>query len=178
MGEALMGVGRQFPTFAYVFFSMGLGGAVVIDGRVFSGVFGNAGEFAGVWPADEHDERPTLELLRKTLASHGTEHPDIYAMISDFDVDAPGVEDWIERALPRLDQMASAISAVLDPEAIVLGGRIPKRLAERLTKRMTFYGVPRRGTRKPVPEIVVSTVDGDAAAIGAAATPLKARFFA
>lgn len=178
MGEALTGVGRAFRTFAYVFFSKGLGGAVVIDGQVFPGAFGNAGEFAGVWQSGEHDDRPTLELLRKIMAQNGPEHPDIYAMIRDFDVDAPGVAEWIEHALPKLDLMASAISAVLDPEAIVLGGRIPKPLAERLAERMTFYGVPRRGILKPIPSILISTVSGDAAAIGAAATPLKARFFA
>lgn len=177
MGEALTGIGRRFPTFAYIFFSMGLGGAVVIDGRVFPGVFGNAGEFAGIWRLDEQDDRPTLEQLRRMMAQGGVAHPDIYAMISDFDVDAPGVEEWIDRALPRLDQLASAISAVLDPEAVVLGGRIPKALAQRLADRMAVYGIPRRNVIKPNPQIVVSTVSGDAAAIGAAATPLKARFF-
>lgn len=177
MGEALTGVGRRFATFAYVFFSMGIGGAVVIDGKVVPGVFGNAGEFGAIWSPDAHDERPTLELLRTMMARRGADHADIHAMVNDFDVDAPGVEDWIALSLPKLDQMASAISAVLDPEAIVLGGRIPKRLAERLAERMSFYGVPRRGVPKPIPRVVVSTVEGDAAAIGAAATPLKARFF-
>lgn len=177
MGEILTGAGHRFSTFAYIFFAMGLGGAVVIDKQVFPGVFGNAGEYAGIWPPEEQDERPTLELLRKQMARHGRDYADIHAMISQFDVDAPGVEAWIERALPRLNQMVSAISAVIDPEAIVLGGRIPKALAERMAARMTVFSVPRRGSTKPLPEIVVGTVTGDAAAIGAAAIPLKARFF-
>jgi hypothetical protein len=37
--------------------------------------------------------------------------------------------------------------------------------------------VPRRGQHKPAPLLLASEVSGDAAAIGAAATPLKARFF-
>lgn len=175
--EVLTGAGHRFSTFGYIFFAMGLGGAVVIDKQVFPGAYGNAGEYAGIWPADVQDERPTMEQLRKRMALHGVEYPDIQAMITGFDVNAPGVEAWIERALPRLNQMVSAIAAVIDPETIVLGGRIPKALAECLVERMTIFTVPRRESVKPSPRIVVGAVTGDAAAAGAAAIPLKARFF-
>lgn len=178
MGEALNGVGRRHPTFAYLYFAMGFGGAVVIDGTLYPGVFGNAGEFAGIFPPDEHDNRPTLELLRRMMASAGRPYPDIYRMIGDFDPDAPGIAAWLDLAVPRLSAVVSAISAVLDPEAIVLGGRIPRPLAQRLVGALSFYSVPRRGLAKPLPALLVTEVEGDAAAIGAAAIPLKARFFA
>lgn len=177
MGETLSGIGRTTETFGYLFFAMGLGGAVVINGRLFPGAFGNAGEFAGILPPQMHDERPTLELLRQMMAQRGRRYGDIYEMIQHFDISDPGVEDWIERSVPKLSAVASAIAAVLDPQAIVLGGRIPKPLAARLCDEIEFYSVPRRGMPKPFPKLVVSEVQGDAAAIGAAAMPLKARFF-
>lgn len=177
MGEALNGAGRRHGTFAYLFFAMGFGGAVVIDGALYPGVFGNAGEFAGILPPGEHDKRPTLELLRDMMGREGQSFPDIYRMIADFDPDAPGVAAWSDLAVPRLSAVVSAIAAVLDPEAIVFGGRIPRVLAQRLIGRIDFYNVPRRGVAKPFPKLLVTEVEGDAAAIGAAAIPLKARFF-
>lgn len=177
MGEALNGAGRRHATFAYLYFAMGLGGAIVINGSLYPGVFGNAGEFAGILPPADHDKRPTLELLRAMMADRGHPHRDIYEMIRHFDLATPGVSDWLELAVPRLNAVVSAISAVLDPEAIVLGGRIPRPLAQQLVAAVEFYSVPRRGVGKPYPALLVTEVDGDAAAIGAAAIPLKARFF-
>lgn len=177
IGETLTGVGRNLRTFAYLFFAMGVGGGVVIEGRLHRGIFGNAGEFAGILPPQVHDERPTMELLRQILAEHGTPLRDIKEMVDRFDPSWPGVDPYIERVSPHLSAMVSAISAVIDPEAIVLGGRIPKCLAERLAASIEFYGVPRRKTDKPYPKLVLSQVEGDSAAIGASAIPLKALFF-
>jgi predicted NBD/HSP70 family sugar kinase len=178
IGEAIAGVGHQYRTFAYVFFAMGIGGAVVIDGKLFRGVFGNAGELGGILPNAEYDLRPTLELLRVLMAKHGRDHADIYDMIHHFDMAAPGVDEWLALSLPRLESICSSVAAVLDPEAIVLGGRLPKALGELLAKAIRFHSVPRRGVPKPFPAIVVGRVEGDAAAIGAAALPLQARLFA
>lgn len=177
MGELIAGVGARYRSFAYLFFSMGIGGAIVIDGRLIPGAFGNAGEFGGVIPPQDHDIRPTLELLRVMMADRGREYATIYDMLRDFDINAPGVEEWIDLTRPILTLICSSIGAVVDPAAIVLGGRLPKALAERLTREVEFFSVPRRGVPKPFPEVVVSAVTGDAAAIGAAATPLNAMFF-
>lgn len=177
MGEALCGVGLSHPSFAYVFFSLGLGGGMVINGQVFPGAWGNAGEYSGILPIEQQPHRPTLELLRQMMAARGRCHPDVYDMIRHFTLDAPGVEEWIVAAGPQIKAICSAIAAVIDPSAIVLGGRIPKALAERLAQHAVFDSLPRRNIEKPVPEVLVSRVDGDAAAIGAAATALKARLF-
>jgi predicted NBD/HSP70 family sugar kinase len=177
MGEVLTGVGRRFRNFGYVHFAMGIGGAVVIDGQVFAGAFGNAGEFGGVLHPSEHRQRPSLEMLRRMVVQRGARFADIDQMLENFELALPGVEDWLCAAKPKLDAIVSAISAVLDPEAIVLGGRLPRVLAVELSRRLSYYSVPRRGQHKPAPLLLASEVSGDAAAIGAAATPLKARFF-
>lgn len=177
IGEALAGVGRSLSTFAYIFFAMGVGGGVIIDGKLHRGRFGNAGEFAGILSPEHFHTRPTMEFLRQTLVEHGTPLRDIKDMVDRFDPCWPGVDVYIARVRPHLDAMISAISAVLDPEAIVLGGRIPKALAERLADELSFYSVPRRHTHKPNPAVLVSEVRGDCAAIGASAMPLKAQFF-
>lgn len=176
-GECLHGIGNRFDNFAYIFFSKGLGGSVVIDRKACRGAFGNAGEFSGTLPAEMQAERPTLELLRTMICDRGLDIPDIDMMISDFDLDWPGVEEWVALAKPYLEQICAAIVAVVDPQAIVLGGRIPKPLAARMAKEVKGPHFSRRGVQKPSAEIVPSEVLGDATAIGAAAYPLKRHFF-
>lgn len=172
--EALCGAGYQYPTFAYLYFSLGLGGGLIIDGKLFPGAFGNAGEFAGILPPEQQDQRPTLELLRRMMGDRGQHYSDIYQMLRQFDMQAPGVEEWITSAQSVLSTICSAIAAVLDPHAIIFGGRLPLELGRTLASGVTIQAVPRRGITKPAPIITTSSVKGDATAIGAAATPLKA----
>jgi len=177
VGESLSGIGLQHKTFAYIYIAKGIGGSLVIDNKVYRGARGNAGEFAGVLPKEHHDQRPTLELLRTMLAERGVSLANINELIANFDPYWPGVEDWMTVVRPHLISIISAISAVFDPEVIVLGGRIPAQLAERLMADVHFYNVPRRNTAQPLPKLVVSQVRGDATAIGAAATQMQKRFF-
>ena len=177
MGESLTGVGLEYDTFAYIFLSTGIGGSVVIDNRVYSGAYGNAGEFAGILPEDKHDERPSLELLRKIITGNGVDIANVNELAERFDPYWPGIDEWMSIIRPHLQSIVSSISAVLDPQAIVLGGRIPKALAERVIADIRFFNVPRRGHARPTPALLSSRVAGDAAAIGAAAMPLKAKYF-
>ncbi len=176
-GESLAGVGKRFDTFAYLYFSKGIGGSVVLGEKLFRGAFGNAGEFAGILSPEHHDQRPTLELLRNCIESKGIPLKDLNQLIDQFDPGWPGIDDWLILIKPHLQQILSAISSVLDPQAIVLGGRIPPSLAQRLIEEIQIYNVVRRGRARPLPQLVPSEVQGDATAIGAAATPLKAHFF-
>lgn len=76
-----------------------------------------------------------------------------------------------------MDLIASAISATLDPDMIVLGGRLPAVLASRMIERIALINPERRGFHRPSPRGMASAINGDAAAIGAAAPPLRAAFF-
>ena len=78
----------------------------------------------------------------------------------------------------RFNLVASVISATLDPDLIVLGGRLPPVLAERIIARIRLTNPERRGHHRPAPRIVPSTIGPDAAAIGAAMLPLRTAFFA
>lgn len=178
IGESFAGAGRDYAIFAYLHFAMGVGGGIVINNQIFRGAYGNAGEVAGILRPEFHDDRPTMELLRKEMNAAGHSFETINDMLENFDADAPGVAAWLKRTQPHLQSMMSAISSVFDPEAIVLGGRMPESLARRVIDSLEFYSVPRRDTPKPFPRLLASEVAGDAAAIGAAAMPLKRHFFA
>lgn len=176
VGEAMLGAGRHVDDFAYLYFSAGFGGGVISAGHPLRGRHGNAGEFASILPPDW--PQPNLESLRRHLAERGQAYPDLHAMLAAFDPDDPAVDTWLDACAPSIDLVASAISATLDPELIVLGGRLPPRLAARIVERIRFINPERRGHHRPVPRIVASSIRADAAAVGAAMLPLRAAFFA
>lgn len=175
VGESLNGVGLEYASFAYLFFSVGFGGGVVLDRRLYRGRHGNAGEYASVLLPEMMS--PNLENLRISLDRHGVHFAKVGDMLEAFDPDAPGVEDWLGEAVRSLDLVISAISAITDVDAIVFGGRLPKILAERLLPRLSYFNPPRRDHRRPVPKLCMSSVVNDAAMIGAAALPLSAMFY-
>lgn len=174
IGEGMLGHGRTVRDFAYLYFSAGFGGGVMSQGAPLRGHRGNAGEFASILPLDW--PQPNLEGLRLVFRDHGVNYPDLHAMLSAFDPDHPAVETWLERCLPSLNLVASAISATVDPAMIVLGGRLPPSLAARIAERIRFINPERRGFHRPAPIVAPSSITGDAAAIGAATLPLRAAF--
>ncbi|HET9510968.1 MAG TPA: ROK family transcriptional regulator [Sphingomonas sp.] len=175
IGEAMLGHGRTVRDFAYLYFSAGFGGGVISAGQSLRGRHGNAGEFASILPTDW--PQPNLEALRLMFEDAGTSFPDLHAMLSALDPDHGAVDRWLDASLPSLNLVASAISATIDPTLIVLGGRLPTALADRIIDRIAFTNPERRGYRRPMAKIVTSTIVGDAAAIGAATLPLRAAFF-
>jgi predicted NBD/HSP70 family sugar kinase len=175
VGEQMNGVGRWAQSFAYLYFAAGFGGGLVAEGRPFRGGHGNAGEFASILPRDYVS--PTLERLRDLMAQGGRPYASLAAMIEHFQPDAPGVDRWLDEAERSVSLVVSAISAIADPDAIVLGGRLPEALGRRLIPRLSFFNPPRRARTRPVPQIVCAEAPSDASVTGAAILPFKALFF-
>ena len=94
-----------------------------------------------------------------------------------FDPDWPGVAEWLERVLPATDRLINSLAAIIDPQAIVFGGQIPRRLAEMLIARTRFWSRYRYGVGPERPALLLSEVPGDAAAAGAAMLPLREALF-
>ena len=173
--EMMTGVGRWAGSFAYLFFSYGFGGGIIVDGKLMRGALGNAGEFAGVLPLNTY--RTNLESLRREINSHGMNIKNVSELVDTFDINWPGVEDWIDYVKDSLSMLSRITSSILDPDAIVLGGRIPESLATKLIETIHFPDAPRRGHYHPRPKVVLSEAKGDSTASGAAMLPLKHLFY-
>jgi predicted NBD/HSP70 family sugar kinase len=133
-------VTRDVAHFAYLYVGAGIGGAIVVDGRLVRGSRGLAGE-VGYLPSRAD---PTAERhgLARAIASLGPRRPD--AWFADTIAEARALlgaaEKGDRRALAAvaqagraLGEAAMAITAVIDPEVLVLGGPIgihPLLLAE------------------------------------------------
>jgi len=177
VAESFLGVGRDHGTFAYIHFAGGVGGAIVVEGRLMRGARGNAGEVAGILPLDLFETRPTLTLLLRLCREAGVEVSSISELVARLDLDMPGVSLWREVVRAPLDAIVSALGAVADPEVIVLGGRLPTALAEALIADVRPFEIPRRGAPRPLPSLVPARVTGEPTALGAAVLPLKAHVF-
>lgn len=175
LAESIFGVGQRFASFAYLFLGAGVGGGLVLDRHLWRGAHGNAGEFAGgLQPTI--DPFPNLELLRIELARAGKPFDTIAAMTDALDPDWPGVDDWIVKVRHSLSVIASNASGILDIEAVVLGGLIPRGLAQKLIPHIGFFDQMRRSRARPTPMILAAEVADDPACHGAALLPLRAGF--
>lgn len=177
VGESMYGVGRRIRNFAYFQITNGFGGGVVINGQPHRGTHGNAGEFAALWQC-MGIEHPNLERLRLLLGAHGRDFQGVSEMLADPpSLDHPGVEAWLDEAGPAFSLAATAATAVLDCEAIVLGGRLPGFLADALASRILIAHTTRRDRPLPRPVVVPSEVTGGAVSVGAAALALQQLYF-
>lgn len=170
LGESLYGHGQDYPSFAYLYVDRGLGGGLVIDGALVRGRRGNAGEFTGLLPPEARAHRPTLSLLRSFAEYEGS----LASLVRDVGPDDPAVARWIKAVLPATNAVLSAIAATIDPDAIVLGGRLPAAIGARLAGAAAFYSVPVRGRDRRFPEVLATAVTQDAAALGAGALCFRA----
>ena len=179
IGERLRGVGSWCQTFAYLSFNYGFGGGLVLDGQPFHGFHGNAGEFSGIYNPDESHKRPALQYLIETLQKNRVEIHSIEALYRQFDPTWPGVEEWLVRTMPQVDRLVASLIAVIDPQAIVFGGQLPRKLGQMMIARvhMPSEREHRYGVGPQEAKLVLSETEGDPSAIGSALLPLRMRSF-
>lgn len=179
IGENLRGVGLWCETFAYLSFAYGFGGGLILDGRPFHGFHGNAGEFSGIYNPDESPKRPALQYLMKTLQKNGVDIHSVDTLYHQFDPAWPGVEEWLDETMPQVDRLIASLIAVLDPQAIVFGGLLPRALGRMMIERanMPSQREHRYGIGPKEAKLVLSETEGDPSALGAALLPLRVRYF-
>ena len=171
-GEGVAGIGREYKNFVYMFVSAAFGGGIVNNGDVLRGTYGNAGELGDMLPPKLY-AHPNLELLKRILKKNGVAVDSIYDLHDNFDPEWPGVEEWLFKVQDSFDLVATCCSALLDAEAIIIGGHIPKELAEKVIARTEVYAQFRRGAKRPMPKLVVSNINNFPVSIGAATLPFR-----
>ena len=149
VGEFWLGVGRNFNNFILLTLGTGVGGAIFIDGKLFTGAYGAAGELGLItlypegYPCNSGN-RGSLEqycsigaIIRET----GKE-PAILGKLAE-DGERNAIAFW-QKYGTILGAGLASLMYVLTPEAIIIGGGIsasskyflPATLAE-ITKRVT-----------------------------------------
>jgi predicted NBD/HSP70 family sugar kinase len=180
VGERLLGVGRRIDSFAYINVAHGLGAGLVLNGELYRGRHGNAGEVAGLLDQFAGLPVPNLESLRLALQSEGIDLADVRELVTHYRDDWSGIAEWVAWAAPSFSILGSLFRQTLDCDAIVLGGRLPEALAARILEAITWpeqSQAQRRGIGLPPARFVAAEVTARSAAIGGAAIPLRAGYF-
>lgn len=184
LGERWYGVGRNISSFLYTFFGVGLGGGIILNGQLYEGANDNAGELGytplkpGVSPlsegADAHiGEHFDLARLYNWLgksgieASHPTHLKDLFENKNDK------ILEWIELGKEILAPAFLSVENLLDPEVIVLGGRLPEVILKDIKQGVSEKLYELRVIDKKIgPKFMTATAGEDAAALGAATLPM------
>uniref|UniRef100_UPI002631BC19 ROK family protein n=1 Tax=uncultured Tateyamaria sp. TaxID=455651 RepID=UPI002631BC19 len=177
IGESLVGAGLTYENFGYLAFNYGFGGGLVLSGKPFFGSHGNAGELSAVLRPEEIENRPGLGSLVGELNDAGHEIRSMLELQERFDLNWPQASYWIEQVTPQLERIIHALTAIIDPQAIVFGGEIPRELAKALIKGHRFWHDERYQANRPMPDMIVSSLENDSSALGAALLPLKSEYF-
>lgn len=134
LAEAVMGAARGYRTVFGVILGTGVGGGIVIDGAIHRGRSGAAGEWG------HHTLRPggnPCHCGRRGCAETYLSGPALEGRWSDLtglrqpladvvagDLSAPRAARWKGEFLEDLGAALANVAAILDPDAIVLGGGV------------------------------------------------------
>ena len=180
IGELTYGLGVEIRSFFYIFFGSGLGGGLVLDGACYHGTTGISGEIG--WlpvtlpdaPAGERvqplGQVVSLFILYDYLASHGiaVERPQDLLTL-----DAHGkrlLTQWLRMAAGHIAEAAIDIGLLINPDAVLIGGRIPVTIIDEL---LGYVREALSRDLRPTPRIHRAVGSEDAAALGAATLPLS-----
>ncbi len=125
LAEWFFGAGKTFQTLLYLTSGRGVGAGLVVDGEIYRGHTGSAGEVGGLRLPEggrlEEITRPRA-LTADLSARKGQKlsFEDLWRLYADCDPDA---EFLIRKNAEQLAYAAAAAANFFDPEAVVLGGR-------------------------------------------------------
>jgi predicted NBD/HSP70 family sugar kinase len=190
VGESWYGIGRSLESFFYLFFGIGLGGGIILRGQPHRGFSGNAGEVGHLAVASGRNAKNcgcgntgcleryvSMAALYDWLDEGGTKRFDSLTLIELFEARNRRLMRWLDDASRYLVDALVRIEMLLDPEAFVLGGRLPSPLVEYLIGQCQ-KSLPARQMqgRLHTPRLLKASVTDDAAALGAAALPTHGTF--
>ena len=183
--ELILGKGQNWPNFLYVFVGTFVGGGLVLQGRLIHGSSGNAGAIGSLplhlaGPSDRSCQ--LLEVasawqLERTLKHHGLDPNLVFVDEICAPVHQTLVQPWLAASASALAMTATAASALLDIDALIVDGSISAKLLDALCVRThtSMADYPSAGLR--VPTVVRGAVGMHARALGGALLPLHGQFF-
>jgi glucokinase len=134
LGEFHHGAGRGTRNMVYITWSTGVGGGLIIDGKLHRGAHGTAGEVGHMivdpnGPLDKCGQRGCLEAFASgTAIARDTGRPaaDVFAAAKRGDRESRMV---VERAARYMGLALISLTNVIDPEMFVIGGGVSRSWA-------------------------------------------------
>ncbi len=195
LAEEKFGDAKGRKNFVYVVVSMGIGAAIYINNRLYLGAGDMAGElghttidergdlcscgnrgclevYASGWAIINRIKSGLQQGVHSSLAPLLEKHPDrisIEAVVNAAKVGDQFANTVLWEAGLHLGTGVATIVNLLNPEAIILGGEVP-RVAKNFILKPLFHSFRGRTFRRSVGnlKVIVSRLGGEAGAVGAA----------
>lgn len=119
LGEKYFGVAKDFDDIAGITIGTGMGVGIIIDGKLYSGKNAGAGEFCSI-PYRDHDYEYYVSS-KYFEEKYGIKNHVLYSRAQKNDKVALAIYEFFG---VDLGNAIKAILYALDPQAIVIGGRI------------------------------------------------------
>ena len=133
LGEARFGAGKGYPDFLCITYGTGVGGAVVMEGKIYTGSMYSAGEFGGilVHPEDCVEGEPFSGCYEKYASATG-----LVAMACKYDeslnsgrkifsrLEERPVQEIVDRWIDEIVHGLVTVIHIFNPSCIVLGGGV------------------------------------------------------
>lgn len=183
IGEMQFGHGLTRPSFFYILVTWGLGGGLVIDGAYFRGAAGRSGEigFLPIGGAGKAggslQDVVSLSALYQELASKGFEVT-MPKQIEELRPEIRNVlDEWIDRAVKHLVDPIVVVNCLLNPYAVLIGGRLPGFIADVMVKKLNEALAKRAAGIPAISPVQRAAIAEDAPAVGAAILPFSDQLF-
>jgi len=181
IGEMQFGSGQRYRSFFYLLVTAALGGGLVTEGIYARGAQGRSGEIGWLHARNAQGQDSQLQNI-VSLSS-------LYARLAarGFAVTTPRgltqleaaaervVEAWVAESTEALVEPFLAINCLINPEAILIGGRLPAALIDRLASALNERLAVFAAQIPAVAPVARALTADDAPAVGAAILPFSAR---
>ncbi len=174
IGEMQFGLGQRYASFFYVLITYALGGGLVIESFYDRGAHGRSGEIGFIMVDDGAGGQVPLQNivslagLSARLSGHGFTR----AMLISAEAWTPQmetiIEDWINAAALALVQPLIAVNCLINPEAVLIGGRLPNIIVDRLAQKINLLLRQHGGHVPVIAQMQRAALAADAPAVGAA----------
>ena len=183
--ELFNGHGRILEDFALVYIGAAVGGGLVLGGNYRSGATGSAADI-GLMPVPSSSLASAVApmgatdiLLNRASAGSLIRHLRAAHVPVDFvshleeamTLRQDLVDEWLADCADALLVPLFTISSLLDLQAIVIDGALPRALLKRLIETLSPLMERHAPEARQPPKLILGTMGRDAAALGAATLP-------
>lgn len=181
MGEMQFGRGHQYQSFFYILITAALGGGLVIDGQYFRGANGRSGEIGwlrgndGFSGSRQLQNMVSLSALYSRLSAQGYKVSSPRGLIRLDEAGTSIVNAWVDTSVEALLETMLAINCLINPQAVLIGGRLPASIVEALARRLNERLQSYASAIPAIAPVERAMMSDDAPAVGAAILPFTHR---
>ncbi|MBV0910875.1 ROK family transcriptional regulator [Rhodobacteraceae bacterium ASV31] len=180
--EVVFGSDVDVREFLYFYLGYFIGGGVVLNGSLYTGVTGNAGAL-GTLPVPGPSggtvqliDVASLQQLEEAIRAADGDSEALWQSPDGWAVDPAIMNRWLDRAASGIAYAIASASSVIDFRAVLVDGWLPAQMRRDLVARIRtcLESINLAGIIPP--DVREATVGPDARALGAASLPLSERF--